>query len=94
MSHEEGFERIIIPDENGDEHLFTVIYQFEIDETERTYIAVIPTEQEELEEQELYVLRVEEDPDGGDLHWYQIEDDEEWDLIEETIATLEENDII
>lgn len=94
MEHKEQYDRIVIPDEDGKEHQFTVIYQFEIDETDSTYIAIVPTEQEELEEQELYVLRIEEDPDGGDLHWYQIEDDEEWDLIEETLATLEADGII
>lgn len=94
MNQEDSIDRIVIPDEDGQEHLFTVIYQFDIDETGKTYLALIPTDQEEDEEQELYVIRVEEDDDGGDLNWYQIEDDAEWDLIEETIATLEENDII
>lgn len=85
-------ERIIIPDENDEEHLFTVIYKFDVESTGQHYVALIPSEQEDSEEQDLYVFRIEEDEE--DLRLFQIEDDDEWEIIEETIATLEENDLI
>lgn len=116
MDHEEQ-ERIIIPDENGEEHLFHVVYKFDIDETGNSYVALTPAEQwekiqvsqersevssdkvipDEREEDsfELYVFRIEEnDADEEDLQLFQIETDEEWDMIEETLATLEDYDII
>lgn len=91
MSQEEQ-ERIIIPDESGEEHTFNVLYKFDVDDTSSTYIALVPVEQENEEEQDLYVFRIEEKDD--DLKLFQIEDDEEWEIIEETIATLQESGII
>jgi len=85
-------DRIIIPDESGNEHVFNVLYKFDIDETETSYVALIPVEQEDAEEQDLYVFKIEEQEDEVKL--FQIEDDAEWEVIEETIATLEENGII
>lgn len=93
MGHEEvDQEVIIIPDGFGNEHRFIVIYRFEVDETDSTYVALVPEEQEKEEVQDLYVFRIEEN--GDDLRLFQIEDDDEWEIIEETIATLEEDGII
>lgn len=84
----EAKERIIIPDENGDEHLFEVLFTFDVDETGQTYIAVIPTEQEE-EEVEVYAFRYElRDNDENDLALFPIESDEEWEMVEEMLNTL------
>ncbi|HLS22458.1 MAG TPA: DUF1292 domain-containing protein [Pseudogracilibacillus sp.] len=86
-------ERIIIPDEDGTEHVFNVLYKFDVEDTDATYVALIPVEQEESEQQDLYVFRIEEE-EGDDLRLFQIEDDTEWEIIEETIATLQEDGII
>ncbi|MGM8212951.1 DUF1292 domain-containing protein [Virgibacillus sp. W0430] len=85
-------ERIIIPDENGEEHLFEVLFSFELDETEQTYIALIPAEQSEEEEDvEVYAFRYEEkENDDNDLSLYPIESDDEWDMVEEMLHTLTE----
>lgn len=91
MGHEEQ-EIIIIPDGEGNEHSFNVIYRFEVEQTDATYVALVPVEQEEEEIQDLYVFRIEEN--GDDLRLFQIEDEEEWEIIEETIETLEEDGII
>ena len=50
-------ERIIVPDENGEEHLFEVLFTFDVDETNQSYIAVVPVEQSEDEEVEVYAFR-------------------------------------
>ncbi|MGM8364665.1 DUF1292 domain-containing protein [Virgibacillus sp. W0181] len=82
-------ERIIIPDENGEEHLFEVLFSFEIDELEQTYIALIPAEQNEDEHVEVYAFRYEEqEDDDDDLALFPIESDEEWDMVEEMLHTL------
>lgn len=86
-------DRIIIPDESGKEHTFNVLYKFEVDEIDANYVALVPVEQENAEQQDLYVFRIEES-NTEDLKLFQIEDDEEWEIIEETIATLEEDGII
>ncbi|MBP2077492.1 DUF1292 domain-containing protein [Oceanobacillus polygoni] len=80
-------ERIIIPDENGEEHLFEVLFTFDVDETSQTYIAVVPAEQADDEEVEVYAFRYEE-TDDSDLSLFPIESDEEWDIVEEMLNTL------
>ena len=60
MNREEQ-ERIIIPDENGEEHLFEVLFKFDVDETGYSYITLTPVEQSEEEEVEVYAFRYEEE---------------------------------
>jgi uncharacterized protein YrzB (UPF0473 family) len=85
----EDKERIIVPDENGEEHLFEVLFTFDVDETNQSYIAVVPVEQSEDEEVEVYAFRYEENGnDDDDLALFPIETDEEWDIVEEMLATL------
>jgi len=84
-------ERIIIPDENGDEHLFEVLFTFDVDETEQSYIAVVPAEQAEDEEVEVYAFRYEEQ-ENEDFTLYPIDSDEEWNMVEEMLNTLAEEE--
>ncbi|WP_010531077.1 DUF1292 domain-containing protein [Lentibacillus jeotgali] len=94
MALEEN-ERIIIPDENGEEHLFEVLFTFDVDQTGNSYLAVVPAEQKEDEEVEVYAFRYEEQKkDDDDLSLFPIESDEEWEMVEEMLHTLidEEND--
>lgn len=82
-------ERIIIPDENDEEHLFEVLFTFDLDETNQSYIAVVPVEQEDEEEVEVYAFRYEEKGgDDNDLALFPIETDHEWDMVEEMLHTL------
>ncbi|MHA6252164.1 DUF1292 domain-containing protein [Oceanobacillus sp. CAU 1775] len=86
-------ERIIIPDENGDEHLFEVLFTFDVDETEQSYVAVVPIEQAEDDEVEVYAFRYEErDDDEEDFSLFPIESDEEWEMVEEMLQTLAEEE--
>lgn len=88
-------ERIIIPDENGEEHLFEVLLTFDVDQTKQTYIAVIPVEQTEEEEVEVYAFRYEiKDNDENDLALFPIESDEEWEMVEEMLNTLADEEEI
>lgn len=82
-------ERIVIPDENGEEHLFEVLFTFDTDDTEKSYIAVVPVEQKDDEEVEVYAFRYEEkEADDNDLSLFPIESDEEWEMVEEMLNTL------
>jgi uncharacterized protein YrzB (UPF0473 family) len=86
-------ERIIIPDENGEEHLFEVLFTFDVDETKQSYIAVVPIEQSEEEEVEVYAFRYEEKEDeDNDLSLFPIESDDEWEMVEEMLHTLAEEE--
>src|SRR5699024_897977 len=82
-------ERIIIPDENGEEHLFEVLFTFDVEETKQAYIALTPVEQQANEEVEVYAFRYEEkEQDDDDLSLFPIESDEEWEIVEEMLHTL------
>ncbi|ASK63109.1 hypothetical protein CFK37_13610 [Virgibacillus phasianinus] len=87
-------ERIVIPDENGEEHLFEVLFTFDADETKQSYIAVVPVEQKDDEEVEVYAFRYEEkDSDDNDLSLFPIESDEEWEMVEEMLNTLADEEM-
>lgn len=82
-------ERIIIPDENGEEHLFEVLFTFDVDQTGQSYIAVVPVEQKDADEVEVYAFRYEEKKqDDNDLALFPIESDDEWEMVEEMLHTL------
>ncbi|GMK38322.1 UPF0473 protein [Paenibacillus sp. CCS19] len=79
-------EIIYIPDEEGNEEEFEVIMKFEVDGSEHKYMMVVPLESDNEEEDEVYAFRYEEE--GDDLKLYTIEDEEEWNIVEETFNTL------
>lgn len=86
-------ERIIIPDEDGEEHLFETLFTFNVDDTQTSYVAVVPVDQVDEEEVEVFAFRYEEkDPEENDLALFPIETDEEWDMVEEMLNTLAENE--
>lgn len=79
-------EIIYIPDEEGNEEEFEVIMKFEVDDSDQKYMMVVPLISDDEEEEEVYAFRYEED--GDDLKLYTIEDEEEWNMVEETFNTL------
>jgi uncharacterized protein YrzB (UPF0473 family) len=80
-------EIIYIPDEEGNEEEFEVIMRFEVDGSDKKYMMLIPVEAAEQEESdEVYAFRYEED--GDDLQLFTIDDEEEWNIVEETFNTL------
>jgi len=79
-------EIIYIPDEEGNEEEFEVIMKFEVDDSDKKYMMVVPLISENEEEDEVYAFRYEEE--GDDLKLYRIEDDAEWEIVEETFNTL------
>lgn len=88
-------ERIIIPDENGDEHLFEVLFTFDVEETGKSYMVLVAEgeEDKEDEEVEVHAFRFEETGEGDDdLNLFPIETDEEWDVVEEMLNTFTEGE--
>jgi len=79
-------EIIYIPDDDGNEEEFEVIMKFEVDGSDKKYLMVVPVEGGDEESDEVYAFRYEED--GDDLTLYTIEDEEEWNIVEETFNTL------
>ena len=80
-------EYIFIPDDEGNEEKFEIVYQFDYENNQ--YILLTPADLEEDEEAEadVYAFRYEENEDG--IRLYTIEDEKEWDMIEEVLNTLD-----
>ncbi|MCM3762313.1 DUF1292 domain-containing protein [Alkalihalobacillus oceani] len=94
MTQEEK-DRIVIPDENGDEHLFDELFKFTVDETGKSYILVTPVgeEADEDEEVEVFAFRYEDrDDEENDIALFPIETDAEWEIVEEMLNTFSEED--
>ncbi|GIO69087.1 DUF1292 domain-containing protein [Paenibacillus cookii] len=83
---EEEPDIIYIPDDEGNEEEFEVIMKFEVDGSDNKYMMVVPLEAGDEDSDEVYAFRYEED--GDDLKLYMIEDDAEWEIVEETFNTL------
>jgi len=80
-------EIIYIPDEEGNEEEFEVVMRFEVDGSDKKYMMLVPIVAEDQEESdEVYAFRYEED--GDDLQLFTIDDEEEWNIVEETFNTL------
>lgn len=77
-------EFICVSDDDGTEYVFEVLDRIDTDDGKQ-YIAVVPTDGEEeddiAENIELIILEVTEE--NGDSFLAQIEDDDEYDSIEE-----------
>lgn len=94
MQNEEK-ERIVIPDENGDEHLFDELFRFHVDETDQSYILLTPvgSEQDDSEEEvEVFAFRFEDrEGEENDIALFPLESDQEWDMVEEMLNTFTED---
>ncbi|MFC0473606.1 DUF1292 domain-containing protein [Halalkalibacter kiskunsagensis] len=90
---EQEKERIVIPDENGDEHLFDELFRFHVDATEKSYILVTPVgadEDDEEEEVEVFAFRYEDrEGEEDDIALFPVETDEEWEMVEEMLNTFQ-----
>ncbi len=85
MIEEDQNDYIYITNEEGNEDKFEVIYEFEHEG--KNYILVVPTDfDNDEEEAEVLAFRYEEDQDGLKLE--TIDDDKEWDMVEEVFNTL------
>lgn len=85
--NEEEAEIIYIADDEGNDEAFEVIARFELDDgTDRKYLMVVPADEDENEEQEVFAFRYDEE--NEEIKLYPIEDQEEWDMVEETFNTL------
>ncbi|MDR6225189.1 DUF1292 domain-containing protein [Desmospora profundinema] len=94
--HENMTETVLISNEDGQQETFEVLFRFEQDNGNK-YILLTPLDEtqgegneneEEAVEQEVYAFRYE--GDGENINLIPIEDDGEWDMVEEVLRTLED----
>jgi uncharacterized protein YrzB (UPF0473 family) len=88
MDH--GENNITVVDENGNEQLCEVLFTFDSEEFGKSYVLYYPvsTDDEEDEEIEIHASSFTPTEDGQDGELMPIEDDKEWDMIEEMLETF------
>lgn len=84
----ENDEKVVLVDEDGEEHEFVLIDVLEMDGGE--YAILEPLEDED-DESEAIILKVGKDENGDDI-LYDIEDDEEWEKVADYWQDLIENE--
>jgi uncharacterized protein YrzB (UPF0473 family) len=85
--HEPEDHYFYIEDEEGKQEKFEILHEFDVDETGYRYLLLVPAEQEEEEEIDVYPLKYkfsDEEP-----NFETIEDEKEWQMIEEVLDALE-----
>ncbi|UQS86787.1 DUF1292 domain-containing protein [Nicoliella spurrieriana] len=94
-TNEDGKKQITLVDDQGNEELYTILFTFESDDMEKSYILVYPAGKEDDDEVDIeaYALPKGEDPtdpQGGRL--MPIESEKEWDIVESVLNTFLDND--
>ncbi|AQY51220.1 hypothetical protein PWEIH_11845 [Listeria weihenstephanensis FSL R9-0317] len=87
-NHEHDHEHITVVDEDGNEELYAVLFSFNSDEFEKSYVLYYPESSDEDEEIELQASSFIENEDGTQGELKPVETEEEWDMIEEVLATF------
>ncbi|MBA4538532.1 DUF1292 domain-containing protein [Bacillus aquiflavi] len=86
-----GENQITVIDEEGNEQLYEILFTFDSEEYNKSYVLYYPVGAEEDENEEIEIhassyVSGDEDDAQGDLK--PIETDEEWDMIEEMLETF------
>jgi len=87
----EESEVLTLTDEEGNEHEFSVIDLIEMDGSE--YAILLPVEEGEDDDEggEAIILRIDKDEDDNEI-LVDIEDDDEWEKVADTWASMIENE--
>lgn len=85
-------QMITLIDEDGNEQLFKELFTFDSDDYGKSYIFIYPADQENDESVDIqaYIVTDNQDGDGQDL--VPIEDDQEWEMVEQVLNTFLDND--
>lgn len=88
-NHEnEEHEYITIVDEEGNESLYEILFTFESEDFNKSYVLVYPAGTIEEEDVELQAFSYVESETGEAGALEPIETDEEWDMVEEVLNTF------
>lgn len=86
--HEHDHDHITIVDEEGNEELYEILFTFESEDFDKSYVLVYPAGTSEGEEIELSAFSYKESEGGLEGTLSSIDTDEEWEMIEEVLNTF------
>ncbi|GAF39881.1 hypothetical protein FC83_GL000322 [Agrilactobacillus composti DSM 18527 = JCM 14202] len=85
---------VTLVDDQGNEELYQVLFTFDSEDYGKSYVLLYPASAKEDEEVEIQAFSFKPDENGdvaeGDL--YPIEDDDEWNMVEEVLNTFINDD--
>lgn len=84
---EHGENNITVVDENGNEQLCEILFTFDSDKFNKSYVLYYPVSDNEDEEIEIHASSFTPSENNEDGELSPIETDEEWDMIEEMLNT-------
>ncbi|AZV44504.1 MULTISPECIES: DUF1292 domain-containing protein [Peribacillus] len=85
---EHGENNITVVDENGNEQLCEILFTFDSDKFNKSYVLYYPISDNEDEEIEIHASSFTPSENNEDGELAPIETDEEWDMIEEMLNTF------
>ena len=83
-----GEKNITVVDENGNEQLCEILFTFDSDKFNKSYVLYYPMSDNEDEEIEIHASSFVPSENNEDGELAPIETDEEWDMIEEMLNTF------
>lgn len=87
-------DEVILSDDQGNEETYKILFTFESEDYGKSYVFLYPKESEESDEIEVQVFSFDPDENGdvdaGELN--PIEDEEEWDMVQEVLNTFTTDD--
>ncbi|WP_404404034.1 DUF1292 domain-containing protein [Jeotgalibacillus malaysiensis] len=92
---EHGEKQITVIDEQGNEVLCEVLFTFDSDQFQKSYVLYYPIGDTDEEEIEIHASSFEPNDENSEGELKPVESEEEWDLIEEMLNTFldeEENE--
>lgn len=84
---EHGENNITVVDENGNEQLCEILFTFDSDKFNKSYVLYYPISDNADEEIEIHASSFTPSENNEDGELSPIETDEEWDMIEEMLNT-------
>lgn len=90
---EHGENNITVVDENGNEQLCEILFTFDSEKFNKSYVLYYPMSNEDEEEEiEIHASSFTPSDDNKDGELAPIETEEEWDLVEEMLNTFLDNE--
>lgn len=86
--HNHEHEYITIFDEEGNETLHEILFTFESEDFNKSYVLVYPAGTIDEEDVELQAFSYTESADGTTGSLQPIETEQEWDMVEEVLNTF------
>ena len=91
MEHNEEINMLTVIDEDGNEIECEILFTFDSEEYAKAYVVYTPLDEEFLDEEgypQVHVSAYTVDESGNEGGLEPIEDEAEWDMVEEVVETF------